>query len=100
MSHYTREKGLAEYSRGWRGCRTQIAAFQAWMGDIIFPRGGVCTGKIPGSKAVRVGNHVAGPRPPGKTSMGSVGYKRPGRGTSRGVVKEIVMPQGGEIGTE
>lgn len=66
------------------------------MGDIIFPQGGMCTGKIPGSKAVRVGNYVVGSRPPGKTSIGPVGYSGSSKGMSGGPVKEIVMPEGAE----
>ncbi|KAK3984170.1 hypothetical protein QBC44DRAFT_375481 [Cladorrhinum sp. PSN332] len=104
MSHYTRKKGLAEYSRGWRGCRTQIAAFQAWMGDVIFPEGGKCTGKVAGSKAVKVGSYMVGSRPPGKPPKGLGGYggggMRPGKsgygsglGSGSGV-KEIILPEG------
>ncbi|KAK4160696.1 hypothetical protein QBC43DRAFT_292709 [Cladorrhinum sp. PSN259] len=81
MSHYSRKRGLAEYSRGWRGCRTQIAAFQAWMGDIIFTRDGKCSGKVAGSKAVRVpGRFAKGSRPPGRVpGYGSGGdFERPG----------------------
>ncbi|KAK4223663.1 hypothetical protein QBC38DRAFT_502973 [Podospora fimiseda] len=94
MSHYSRKRGLAEYSLGWKRCRTQIAAFQAWMGGIIFPRDGKCTGKVAGSKAVRVGKYVVGSRPPGRTSGGSGGRSEKSRYGSGSGVREIIVPLG------
>ncbi|KAK4178162.1 hypothetical protein QBC36DRAFT_183362 [Triangularia setosa] len=54
MSHVSRYRGLGEYSKGWEACRTQIEAFEWWMMGMIFPKKGICTGKVEGGRAMRV----------------------------------------------
>ncbi|KAK4184754.1 hypothetical protein QBC35DRAFT_40221 [Podospora australis] len=54
MTHFSRRRGLSEYSKGWRGCQAQIYGWEQWMGGKVFPRGGRCTGKVHSGKAVWV----------------------------------------------
>ncbi|KAK0711908.1 hypothetical protein B0H67DRAFT_492008 [Lasiosphaeris hirsuta] len=87
MSDMTRGgRGLADYSAGWAECRNQIWGYEAWLGEVIFPAGGVCVGKIAGSEAVvtpaRGPKEQAGMRPKGNLE-----------GTD---IKEIFLPRGAE----
>ncbi|KAK3681577.1 hypothetical protein B0T22DRAFT_433826 [Podospora appendiculata] len=47
--------GLAKYSRDWIHCRSQIAAYETLLADIIFPKGNVCTAKAPSSEPMSIG---------------------------------------------
>ncbi|KAK0631010.1 hypothetical protein B0T17DRAFT_590320 [Bombardia bombarda] len=90
MSDMTHAGGLGVYSAGWTACRNQIGAYEAWMGGIIFTRDGMCTGKVPSSRAVEV------PVSRGAMAGGEMG-RRPPKATLEGVdVMEIVLPAGAE----
>ncbi|KAK0666561.1 hypothetical protein QBC41DRAFT_397971 [Cercophora samala] len=90
MSHISRYRGLAEYSKGWEACRTQIRAFQWWMMPMIFPKKGICTGKVEGGQAVKV---VVEGAKPGPESQGK-DKKKPNTKVEGSGVAPIVLPAG------
>lgn len=98
MSDISRYRGLREYSKGWGACRTQIRAFQWWMMPKIFPKKGICTGKVEGGYAVKV-VVVEGQNPlvslfqPGSESR-EEGRKRPNTKVAGSGVAPIVLPAG------
>lgn len=63
MSDMVSEDGLGAFSEGWEGCRNQIRTFEMWLGDVIFTREGVCTGKVDSTVPVRVPGKREGARP-------------------------------------
>ncbi|KAK0622672.1 hypothetical protein B0T14DRAFT_428841 [Immersiella caudata] len=85
MSDMTSAGGLAEFSEGWEGCRHQIRAFEMWMKDVIFPKGGRCVAKMASSEAVVVP----------MTGAALVG-SRPGLGLEGTAVETLALPEGAE----
>ncbi|KAK3369505.1 hypothetical protein B0T24DRAFT_722395 [Lasiosphaeria ovina] len=95
LSDMTHAGGLSVYSPGWRACAHQIAAYKAWLGELVFPRGGVCSGKVDTSPAVPV-FAAAKPPPAAAAAAAAAAQKKPGSGLDGTKVKKIVMPKGAE----
>ncbi|KAK4450925.1 hypothetical protein QBC34DRAFT_60612 [Podospora aff. communis PSN243] len=83
MSDMTSAGGLAEFSKGWEGCKHQIRTFEQWMGEVIFPKGGRCVVKKGSSEAVLVPMGVESAAPVG-------GRPRGGLGGLDGAVEELL----------
>ncbi|KAK5659456.1 hypothetical protein OQA88_657 [Cercophora sp. LCS_1] len=71
MSDMVSKDGLEAFSTGWEGCRHQIRAYERWLGDVVFTRGGVCTGKVDSSVPVRMPGRDGAAGKPGSTLDGT-----------------------------
>jgi len=87
MSDMISQGGLGEFSAGWDGCRSQIRAFEKWLGEVIFPKGGRCVGKMPGSEAVLL---------PYGNGKGEAGGKPAATLEGTPHVEKIVLPEWAE----
>lgn len=86
MSDLTTPGGLDGFSSGWGACRNQIREYERWLGEVVFPKWGECTGKVASSPAVEV--RVRGwKKKPGEKPVSAL------RGSG---VEEIVLPAGVE----
>lgn len=84
MSDMTHSGGLTAYSRGWKGCQSQISSYRSHLADVIFTKDHKCVGKVESSEAV--------PMPGAKIVAGASIVARP-KGTLEGTeVKEIMVP--------
>ncbi|KAK3368426.1 hypothetical protein B0H63DRAFT_497720 [Podospora didyma] len=93
MSDMTHRGGLAAYSAGWTGCRHQIAAYKAVLGNLIFPGSGRCFGKIDTSRPVPV---VLSNGDKDETVLAAAEAKKPVGNLVGTGVESIVLPPGAE----
>jgi len=85
LSDLTTPGGLNSFSPGWRACRNQIREYERWLGDLVFPKQGTCTGKVEGSEAVEI---------PVKDKKKKPGEKKPESVLRGSGVEEVALPVG------